>query len=213
MKATLRILYSLLLFALLFLPTFAVLAKELGLLTISGPGIKGEMTIDNPSQLQSLWEAGIIDTNGFAKAPDGLGAGYTISTFMRVENNELIPFIQMVYYPAEPGQAGYVHIIGRLEQGNTLSPADQWTRMSLSADKALRTVMSAHAVELQAAFVAAPAAAAPAAQAAQPAADPAAQSAAQSMPAPSPAVAWGAIALTAIAVLLLGRRSLSRRTA
>jgi hypothetical protein len=80
MKTTHRLTISLFLFALLAVPTFAVLAKELGKLTISGPGIPGEMTLDDPTDLQPLWEAGIIDTNGFAKAPEGLGQGYTITT-------------------------------------------------------------------------------------------------------------------------------------
>jgi hypothetical protein len=217
MKTTHRLTLSLFLLALLAIPTFAVLAKELGRLTISGPGIKGELTLDDPNELMSLWEAGIIDTYGFVKAPDGLGQGYTINTYMNIEDGKQIPFIEMVYYPAEEGQQGYVHITGRLQEGTTLTPADDWSRMTLTADKALRMVLKGHNIQLQTAVLVAPVAAAPEKSVAEApaAADPAAQkttTSAPSMPAVPPYVGWTAIALTVGAMLLLGRRSLSRRT-
>ena len=213
MKPTHRTLFTLLVLALLLVPTFAVLAKELGQLTISGPGIDDEMTINDPSEIQSLWEAGIIDTNGFVKPPEGLGQGYTITAHMYLDTDALIPVVQMVYYPGEPGQQGYLHIVQRLNTGDTMSPADEWTRMSLSADKALRTVMQAHGVELATAFTAA--AAAPAVEAAaEPAADPVSVPASTTAPAPVPAtIAWIVIAGVLGAMLFLGRRSLLRRTA
>jgi hypothetical protein len=204
MKTSRRLIVSLLLLALLALPTFAVLAKELGRLTISGPGIKGELTLDNPKDLAPLWEAGIIDTNGLVKAPAGLGTAYTITTYMALEDKaDLVPFIRMDYYPAEPGQPGYMHITGRLDKGDTLGAADEWTKMNPAADKALRLVLGGHGVELASALPAAPAAAA------APAAVPAA-------PAPAPSLAWALIAVViavAASAALLGRRSLSRRRA
>ena len=46
-KAKKSTLFLLLVVALLAIPTLVVFAKELGMLTISGPGIKGELTLKN----------------------------------------------------------------------------------------------------------------------------------------------------------------------
>jgi hypothetical protein len=193
MNASRRLIVTLTLLVLLAVPTFAVLAKELGKLTISGPGIKGELTLDDPKDLAPLWEAGIIDTNAILKAPADLGTPYTITTFMAVEDRtDLIPFIRMDYYPAEPGQAGYMHITGRLDHGDTLSPADVWTKMNPCADKALRLVLGGHGIELASALPAAPAA--PVVKAA-PAESDGAAAAPQAVtePGPAPTLAWSLV--------------------
>ena len=44
----LQLWYGALLVAVLVIPTFAVLAKELGSLTITGPGIDGQLVLDDP---------------------------------------------------------------------------------------------------------------------------------------------------------------------
>ena len=75
----------------------------------------------------------------------------------------MVPFVQMVYYPTNEGQAGYLHYIGKLE-GETLQPVDEWHLMQLDADQAFRNLMTANNITLQTALVTAPAAAAPAAQ-------------------------------------------------
>jgi hypothetical protein len=213
MNTARRFTVTLLLLSLLALPTATVLAKELGRLTISGPGIKGELTLDNPKDLLPLWEAGIIDTNAIVKAPADLGTPYTITTFMAVEDRaDLLPFIRMDYYPAEPGQPGYMHITGRLDRGDTLSPADVWTTMNPGADKTLRLVLDGHGIQLASAVPAAPAAAAPAVEAA-PAGPEAASVPVVPGTGPSPYLAWAAIALVIGAAALVSRRSIKRRQA
>ena len=56
-----HILFLFLVVALLTVSTSVVFAKELGLLTISGPGIKGEVTLKDPEAMMDLERAGFFD--------------------------------------------------------------------------------------------------------------------------------------------------------
>src|SRR5215216_2031189 len=161
-KAKKSILFLLLVTALLAIPTFVVFAKELGMLTISGPGIKGEVTLNDPKAMMNLEQSGFFDEATLSKPPENLNleAGYTITAHLNLDG-KVVPFVQMVYYPTNEGQAGYLHYIGRLE-GETLQPVDEWHLMRLDADKAFRNLMAANNITLQTALVTAPAAAAPA---------------------------------------------------
>jgi len=67
----------------------------------------------------------------------------------------------MVYYPAEEGQTGYVHYIGRLN-GETLQTVDQWGQLPAPAEAALRNLMTSNKIAIQPAVGPAPAAVAPA---------------------------------------------------
>lgn len=161
-KAKKSILFLLLIIALLAIPTFVVFAKELGMLTIGGPGIKGELTLNDHEAMMNLEQNGFFDEAALSKPPKNLNleAGYTITAHLNLDG-KLVPFVQMVYYPTEEGQAGYVHYIGRLE-GQTLKTVDEWRLMPLKADKALHYLMTANNITLQTALITAPAAAAPA---------------------------------------------------
>lgn len=55
-----HLLSILIVIALVAIPTFAVLAKELGSLTISGPGIKGEVTMDHEGGMVKLEKSGFF---------------------------------------------------------------------------------------------------------------------------------------------------------
>ena len=161
-KTKKSILFLLLVIALLAIPTFVVFAKELGMLTISGPGIKGELTLKDPKAMMNLEQSGFFDEATLSKPPKNLNldAGYTITAHLNLDG-KVVPFVQMVYYPTNEGQAGYVHYTGRLD-GETLKTVDEWHLMRLDADKALRSLMSANNITLQSALITAPAAAAPA---------------------------------------------------
>ena len=201
-----HILSVILALTLLLLPT-TVFAKELGLLTISGPGIKGEITLNNPDQLIKLEGSGFFDQASFMKqTPENLGQGYNISASLNLDGT-MTPFVEMDYYPTEAGQPGYIHYTGRLN-GETLKPVDQWGKLSLSADNSFRALMTANKITLQSAIVAAPAVAA------VPQKQPEVQ--AESAPITSPApvqVPYTAIALTgAVLVALGGALMLRRRT-
>lgn len=196
-----------LIIALLALPTLLVFAKELGSLTVSGPGIKGEMTINDPKF--TLEQSGFFDQSAFAKAPTNLNldAGYSITAHLNMDG-KIVPFAQMMYYPTEEGQSSYIHYTARL-QGEALQPADDWYVLSQSADTALRALMTANDVTVQSALVAASvksesAAEAPAASAAQPAVVPVTSSA-------SDQSTYVILALAVTTVLLIGAGLTLRR--
>src|SRR5215510_12511262 len=155
MKTKRHLLSVLLAIVLLAIPT-TVFAKELGLLTITGPGIKGALSLNNVDQLNRIMGAGFFDqTDMMSKAPENLGQGYTITAQLNLDG-KMTPFIKLVYYPAEKGQPGYVNYIGRLD-GSTMRTVNEWGQLSLSADNAFRDVMTANKVTLQIAVLAAPA--------------------------------------------------------
>lgn len=143
-----------LIIALLAIPTFAVLAKEMGSLTVSGPGIKGELSISDPKF--TLEQTGFFDQSVQAEPPKGLNrdAGYNIMAYLNLDG-EIVPFAQMVYYATSEGQPAYVHYTAHL-QGETLQPADEWYTLSRTADAAFRALMTANNVTLQSAIAAAP---------------------------------------------------------
>jgi hypothetical protein len=155
--------------SLLAIPTAVVFAKELGSLTISGPGIDGEMTLDHHDSMMNLEQTGFFDQSLSIKAPDNLGAGYNITAHLNLDG-KIVPFVQMVYYAADGNQPGYVHYTARLT-GESLQPADQWRRLNKNADAAFRGLMSEYKITLQPAF----AAAIEAAPAVKPAVEPAAK--------------------------------------
>ena len=208
--------------AILVLPT-TVFAKELGLLIITGPGIKGDVTVNDESVLMKLESSGFFDqSNRLKQAPENLGEGYTVISHLNLDGT-LTPFIEMVYYPVEEGQAGYIHVTGRLD-GTTLRKVDEWNQVSLNADNFFRTVMAAKNVTLQSAIVAAPEVAVAAApQAEVPAAvvdsnqgRPVSASVASPAPAriPYAALAWTALVLIVFgAGWMLRRRTVSQRSA
>jgi hypothetical protein len=209
-KAKKSVLFLLLVIALLAIPTFVVLAKELGMLTISGPGIKGELTLKDPKAMMNLEQSGFFDDATLSKPPENLNlnAGYTVTAHLNLDG-KVVPFVQMVYYPTNEGQAGYVHYTGRLD-GETLQAVDEWHLMRLDADKAFRSLMTANNITLQSALVTAPPAAAPAVEV-QPVTAPAATPAPIQMPYLIPLVI-AAILLLVGAGFALKRRTVSHPT-
>ncbi|HEU0291103.1 MAG TPA: hypothetical protein VFR47_00100 [Anaerolineales bacterium] len=221
-----QILSVILAITLLLLPS-AVFAKELGLLTISGPGIKGEVTVDDASVLSKLEGSGFFDQSNMLKqAPENLGQGYSITSHLNLDG-KMVPFIEMAYYPVEAGQPGYIHVTGRLD-GTTLRKVDEWSKLPAEADKFFRIVMAAKEVTLQSAIVAAPVAVEGAAPQTKPAIEPAVVQ--QSQPEVQPAavpetssapvqIPYSALALSAVVLAILGaalmlrRRAVSQRSA
>lgn len=205
-KANRRMLLLVLIVALLTIPTAGVFAKELGFLTISGPGIKGEKTIRDPGVMMDLERSGFFDQASLSKMPQGLGEGYQITAHLNLDG-KMVPFVQMEYYPMEEGESAYVHYTGRLE-GEALQAVDEWRRLSPAADGTLRDVLTANNITVQPALVKAPAA--PAKEAvSEPAAVPAAS------PVPTsyliPGLVVGLLALMALA-LAARRRTVRQPT-
>lgn len=207
-----HVLSLILLIALLAIPT-AVFAKELGLLTISGPGIKGEMTIDHEGGMMKLERTGFFDQSLSIKPPENLGTGYNITAYLNLDG-KVVPFVQMVYYAADENQPGYVHYTARLS-GESLKTVDQWRQLNKDADTAFRGLMAEYEITLQPAVIAAPAEVAPAApQVKQP--EPAAAPVTSPTPVPTPYI-FGAVIAAILALsaagLILKRRAVRQPSA
>ena len=137
---------------LLAIHTMMVLAKELGSLTISGPGIEGEMSIDHEGGMMKLERTGFFDQASFMKPPEKPGEGYNITAYLNLDG-KVVPFVQMVYYAAADDQPGYVHYTARLS-GESLKPVDQWRQLNEDADIAFRGLMEEYKITLQPAIAA-----------------------------------------------------------
>lgn len=144
--------------ALLAVPTLQVAAKELALLTISGPGIQGEVSLSDPEAISKMTQIRFFDTTSFVKPPENLGQGYNLTAYLNLDG-KIVPWLQMVYYPAAEGQSGYMHWTGRLN-GDTmqLNPSDEWSRVPPTVSRGFRDLLSEHGVRLQVAVPAASAA-------------------------------------------------------
>ena len=144
----------LLVLVLLAIPTIVVFAKELGSLTITGPGINGELTVSDSNF--TLEKSGFFDQAALTKVPEDLDltAGYSITAHLNLDG-KIVPFVQMVYYPTEEGQPAYLHYTGRLE-GDALQAVDEWGILNRNADGALRALLTANKVTVQSALVVAP---------------------------------------------------------
>jgi hypothetical protein len=143
--------------ALLLLSTSVVFAKELSLLTISGPGIKGEMALKDAQLMVDLEKSGFFDQTAFVQPPKNLNmeAGYMITAYLNPDG-QVLPYVQMVYYAADQGQPGYVHYTGRF-MGQDLGAVDQWQVLTPNADNTFRGLMSASNISLQSALTTVPA--------------------------------------------------------
>jgi hypothetical protein len=211
-----HILFLFLVIALLAFSTTVVFAKELGLLTISGPGLKGDVTLKDPEQMMNLEQSGFFDQTAFVKPPENLGEGYTITAQLNLDGT-MVPFVEMVYYPTNEGEPGYVHFTGRLN-GEKLQTVDQWNLLTPYADKTFRSLMTANNITLQSALIKAPAAVEPVAPVveAPPVAEPVVVPAATREPIQTPYLiptVIAAILLVVGAGLVLRRRTVSNPTA
>jgi len=210
-KVNRRILFLFSVIALLAMSTSVVFAKELGLLTISGPAIKGEVSLKDHRAMMNLEQSGFFDQAILTKRPKGLEDGYHITAHLNLDG-KLVPYLQMVYYPTNEGQAGYMHYTGRLE-GETLQPIDEWHVLSRKADTALRNLMTANGIVVKSALLTAAAEVAPVKEpVATPVVEPATVAAASPAPIQAtyliPALVMGILALMGTA-LALRRRTIN----
>lgn len=213
-KVNKHILFLFLIIALLAISTSVVFAKELGLLTISGPGIKGEVSLNDHDAMMNLEQSGFFDQAFLSKPPKDLGEGYNITAHLNLDG-KLVPYIQMIYYPTNEGQSGYIHYTARLE-GETLQTIDEWHLLNRKADGALRDVMTANNIAVQSALIKAPAAVEPAREPVNaPAAESVPASAASRTPAQMPYLV-PALVVTILALMgaaiVLRRRTVSDPT-
>jgi hypothetical protein len=133
----------------LVLPNLVTAAKELAVLTVSGPGISGALALSDPNGLLQLQQYGFFDTSTLIKAPQNLGSGYTVTGYLNLDGNS-VPFEQGIYYPAIAGEQGYIHFTGAFD-GTAMKPmpVDRWGVVSPAAAAAFSNMLAAHGVTLQ----------------------------------------------------------------
>jgi hypothetical protein len=154
-----RITCLVLLLILVGLPTGMAAAKSINAIAISGPGIDGQITLNDPGDMLELMQAGFIDQAGMMVKPSReLGTPYTITVMLDLDGKS-VPFLRMDYYPLSEGEAGYLHYTGRLD-GSSLRTVDEWGLMPLQADGLFRRLMADEGIALQSAVAVAPEAAA-----------------------------------------------------
>src|SRR3989304_8233127 len=90
----------------LLIATTTAWAKELGALTISGPGIDGEITIDDPAAMRKLEESGFLDLSRRVRRPaEDLGSGYAMTLHLNLEEGPG-PWVAWGDFPGGAGGRG-----------------------------------------------------------------------------------------------------------
>ncbi len=133
----------------LLLSVTAVAAKELGALGISGPGIKGELKLDNAGEMMKLEQSGFFDLSHSIKAPQGLGEGYTIVRYLHMEEG-LIAWDKLGYYPDPAGKQGYLNYQGSVDKNHDGMATIGWYRVGLGTDQVFQGLLAAHGVAVAA---------------------------------------------------------------
>ncbi len=127
----------------------AVAAKELGALGISGPGIKGELKLDNAGEMMKLEQSGFFDLSHSIKAPQGLGEGYTIVRYLHMEEG-LIAWDKLGYFPDPAGKQGYLNYQGSVDKNHDGMATIGWYRVGLGTDQVFQGLLAAHGVAVAA---------------------------------------------------------------
>jgi hypothetical protein len=128
-----------------------VWAKELGALTVSGPGIKGQVDIDGQQSLSRLEMSGFFEPGKIVTAPEGLGEGYTITQHLVMESGP-IEWQELVYYPGSAGLESYIYWVGPLSP-DAPQNSDRWTVVQPEADEVMRSLLKAYGVTVVAAVL------------------------------------------------------------
>src|SRR6266516_1134 len=81
--------------------------------SISGPGIKGEITVVESALLVGLGPEQFVDFIQSARPPAGLTGGFALTRYTRYDNLSQAEFVdRFMYYPHPSGGRGYVQYLG-----------------------------------------------------------------------------------------------------
>jgi hypothetical protein len=116
-------------------------------ITITGPGLTGEVVIEDRATLDTLSMAALEDFLApLTDIPENLGPGYELTRFYQDDNGSYIPFDRVMYYPDRSGQGGYVLYEGIV---NGWSGNDgRWFPARPASDVVMRRVLADHGVVL-----------------------------------------------------------------
>jgi hypothetical protein len=143
-KTRLQAVSGMVLAILLAIPAGMALAKELGGLTISGPGIQGTLTMDDPEAMRELEQTGFLEPSKSVNLPKGLGEGYILTILLNLEDGPQ-PWIRVAYYPGQAGQSSYFNFVYLME-GSINKPGGEWYLAEPKVESALRELLGAHGV-------------------------------------------------------------------
>jgi hypothetical protein len=94
--------------------------------SVSGPGINGEITVVEPALLVGLGPEQFVDFIESARPPAGLSGGFALTRYTRYDNLSQAEFVdRFMYYPHPSGGRGYVQYLGS-EQGGGEAFKGKW---------------------------------------------------------------------------------------
>ncbi len=131
----------------LLLPTALAAAKGLGALTIRGPGIQGELKLDDAKEMEKLDRSGFFELGRKVEAPQGLGDGYAITRHLHMEEG-LIPWDKLVYYPDPAGGQAYLYYEGSLDKNHQGFASTGWYRVRSGTEQVFHGILAAHGVAI-----------------------------------------------------------------
>jgi hypothetical protein len=149
MKITRRIIWIGLALSLL-IPTTLVAAKELGKITITGPGISGVLIVDDPDELQTLIEGDIMDFTTAVPAPEEPGEGYILTMHLKMEQ-DIQPMLQLTYYPDQAGGPGLFNAVILMPESGKVDPAGKWYQVPGRTERTIMKMLASHGVYVAAA--------------------------------------------------------------
>lgn len=113
-------------------------------ITLSGPGIIGELTLtaQKPGEFAALGMATLEDVQrGPVEAPTNAGIGYEMTRSFQ-DGKRYVPFDRVRYYPGPEGERSYVYVVGIV---NGSSEYDgKWFYATLRGNAALRALLAEH---------------------------------------------------------------------
>lgn len=138
-----RTLFAGLVLAALLIPVQVTLAKgPPSKITISGPGIEGEIEITDPEMLEPFSFYQFNDLERRTDAPADPGTGYTITRYI-LDNDgaELIAWDTLTYYPRE-GELGLIYFDGLNPEFGATGGQGMWYLATPEGDAAMRDILA-----------------------------------------------------------------------
>lgn len=147
-----------LLIAMLAVPLGTALAKEVGMITVTGPGIKTPIEITDRAFLLDFSENMYDYKAGITTPPAWIAADspYFELTRSYMDTSKVIAADKVHYYPNPTGGLGAVQYMGMTEGGGYSSETNKWYPMTTGGETSFKNILVKNGVTL-ASLTAAPA--------------------------------------------------------
>lgn len=123
------------------------MAKEIGKLVVSGPGISGELTLEDGEALgELLYQYGFLQPGQFADRPAEKGEGFTLVQWTG-HDDEMVETQRAIYYPDPNGGRGLIYRIDP-GQGNSTEPTGRWYLAFPPAEALFKEMLAGQGVTL-----------------------------------------------------------------